>query len=210
MATESPTVTATIDTQQKTIILSERLALYESRTVQILAASGDLWPVGDYTLAVTFHGSAVATAACTNYAGALSCVLNLNTTEMEGVFDAVRGSTIAFDVSLWDDTAHTLWGSARIYIARTNWTEATPAPNVEPEEYYTGATAITNGAATVTVDLSALSLTAAPQVVATVIGPAGAYNIFPTVTDVTATGFVASLSAAVPSSQYVLNWVVFP
>lgn len=151
----------------------------------------------------------MASATCTNAAGALSCTLSLNTTELEALFDAIGRESELLDWTLWDDVAHTAWGRAKIRVYATEWTEATASPTVTYADYYSGQTSVTNGADSVTVDISSLALTAAPYVVASVQGPAGASNIFGTVSNITATSFVVLLSANVPSAGYSVAWVVY-
>lgn len=209
--TASASLTITVDKDAKEITASDRLSQFEQRTVSVVLSNADTWPAGDYTLALTHKGRAQAVCALSWSGGSISGTLNLNTEEIEELFDVLRKpSRITFDLSLWDDTAKTMWGRGRVDVYRAEWTESTASPIPETESYYDGVSAISSGASSVTVDISSYGLTAAPKVVATVQGPSGALNIFATVTAVTATQFVASLSANTDSSDYVLNWVVFP
>ena len=210
MANASAGWTLTVNTDTKAITLSDRLALYESRKVTVSTASGDTWPAGDYTLALTYAGRNMGSVVLTYNSGALSGTLNLNTTELAAVFAILARKRIALDLTLWDDSNHIAWGRGKVDVYYTEFTEATPSATVEVADYYTGSTSITNGADSVTVNLSSLSLTSTPaQIVCTVKAPSGGYNLFATVTASSSTAFTATLSAATEQENYVLNWVIY-
>lgn len=209
--TASAAITITVDKDTKQITVSDVLSQYEQRSVSLVLSNADTWPAGDYTLALTYKGRAQAEATLSWSGGAVTGTLNLNTDELDELFDVLRNpASIAMDVSIWDDVANTMWGKGRVDVYRAQWGTSTTSPIPDTDNYYDGVTAISSGASSVTVDISTYGLTAAPRVVATVQGPAGALNIFATVTAVTASQFVASLSAETDSSSYVLNWVIFP
>lgn len=213
MATASPAVTITVGKDDKSVELSDRLSLYESPAITFALDNGDIWPSGDYTCALTYYGRIMASAACTNNAGVLTCTLVLATTELESVFAIIRDPRrISFDLTLWDQTAKREWARGRVDVWRTEWTEETASATVINEDYHVGVTAITSGQSSVSVDISSLGLTGAPsQVLVTVQGPSGALNIFGTISGTpTASAFTVSLSAAPDQSGYVVNWVVYP
>ncbi len=210
MTTASNTITITVGLASKQIAIPGPFALYESRAVNIVLDNGQTWPSGEYTLALTYDGRAQASAACSWSSGALTATISTGTLTLADLFDILGNPRhVTLDVTLRDEQSLTTWGRGRVDVLNTDYTDATASPQpTPPSDYYEGSTAISSGADTVTVNLSAYALTVAPRVICTVNG--GALNIFATVTSKSATAFTATLSAQADSSSYVLNWVVFP
>lgn len=212
MPTADATINLTIDEDSKAFTLSDRIALYEQRTMNLVTASGNTWPAGSYTVALTYYGQTMALSACTYNSGALSCALNLSTTELERLFSFLRNvKRIQLDLTIWDNTNKTKWATGKIDVFFTEYSTASATPTPTPSTYYNGSTSITNGASSVIVDISAYSLTAAPsQVFPSVKVASGEDNIFVVAHTSTATAITVQLSSPVASGNYVLNWLFFP
>ena len=212
MPAADATVTLTINENTKAFSLSDHVSLYEQLVLNIVTASGNTWPAGSYTIALTYYGRTMALAACTYDNGALSCTLNLATEELEDLFALLRNpKRQQLDLTLWDNTAKKKWatGKADVWFCEYTTASATPVPVIS--NYYSGSTAISSGASSVTVNLSAYSLTAAPsQAFPSVKVPSGQDDVFVVGWTATSTALTVQLSAPVDSSAYVLNWLIFP
>lgn len=213
MPATSSAVTLTVNTDTKIASWSANISLYETRAVTIVASDGDTWPSGTYTLALTYYGRTVALSACSWVAGALTCSLNLNTTELVNIFAALSVGRVTLDLSLWDAGNSMLWARCKTQVYKAEYSTATAAPTPVIAEYYHDTESLDAdvGNATASVDLTSLSLTQAPvQVLVSVATPAGGDNIFATVAAVTATSITVNLSARVPATGYSLHWLIFP
>lgn len=212
MPAADATLTLTVDENSKAFSLSDRIALYEERTCNIVTASGNTWPAGSYTVALTYYGQTMALAACSYSSGALSAALSLATTELEKLFSFLRNpKRLQLDLTIWDNTNKTKWATGKVDVWFTEYTTASATPTPVPNTYYNGTTAITNGASEVTVDISSYSLSAAPaQVFPSVKVPSGSDNIFVVGWTATSSAITVQLSSAAPSGSYVLNWLFFP
>lgn len=213
MPTASPGLTLTVNVDNKQFALSDRIAEGESRTVSIVTSSGDDWPAGSYTLALTYHGTTVALAGCTYNSGALTAALNLATTEIADLFDELQPDQMrqSVDLTLRDASNNILWAIGKCDVWRATYSAGSTSPVVIPSAYHAGSANVTPGASSVTIDISSLSLTAAPaQVLLSVYVPSGEPNVWATGHSETATAITVELSSAPASSGYVIHWLLFP
>lgn len=212
MADATTAVTLTINEDSKAFSLSDRLALYEQITINIVTASGNTWPAGSYTLALTYYGRTMALAACDYSAGALSCAISLATEELEDLFALLRNpKRQQLDLTLWDNSGKKKWATGKVDVWFTEYTTNNVEPVPVTSQFYNGSTSVSSGSSSVSIDISAYSLTAAPsQIFLSVRVPTGQDNLFVVSYSATSTAITVNLNGPTPASGYVVNWLFFP
>ena len=205
-------VTLTINENTKAFSLSDKIALYEQLVINIVTASGNTWPAGSYTLAVTYYGRTMALSACDYDDGALTCSITFATEELEALFSLLRNpKRVQLDLTLWDNSAKKKWATGKVDVWFTEYSTASATPVPVTSTYYNGSTSIAAGATSATVDISTYSLTAAPsQIFVSVKVPSGQDNIFVVSHNATSTAITVQLNGPTSASGCVLNWLFFP
>lgn len=209
MTTLSTAINATASLATKAITITERIGLYEVRSISIVASATSDLPSGNYKLLLTYGGRTVALSALTASGNTLSGTLNLSTTQLEALFAVLPVDRLRVIANVWDATGKVQWARGGTDVWRNEYGEETAAPSAVQNSTEQGVADITNGATSVTVDLSALSITSGASIAGTVLLPSGA-TVGVSVIGVTfsTTSAVFQLSGAVPATGYKLSWMV--
>jgi len=202
----STTITGTIALADKEIALASRIALYEQRTLTLTASDGT-FPTGTYRLQVNFGARVVATAALTAATSTLTGTLNLSTTQMEALFDVLPVNRLACKMLVYDSAGKVLWGRSSVDVWRNEYTTESATPVPARCTFFQGIADITEGASSVTIDLSGESVDAGASIAGVVLVPVGSVNIFIVGTRLSTTAAVFTLSSAV-GAGYKLSWMV--
>jgi hypothetical protein len=199
-------VTGTVGITDKTLTLTQRVALYEQRTITLDGTGGN-FPAGTYKLQLTFGPRTVALAALSVSSGDLTGTLNLSTSQLEAVFDVLPVNRLRCMAVVWDAGGKVLWGRSLVDVYRNEYTDESPTPVTVRNQVLQGVVDITAGATSKTIDLSAYSVSATASVAGTVLIPSGGDNIFVVNVAFTTASVVFGFNGPV-SSGYKLAWMV--
>lgn len=211
MTTAAAMQTIVVNENTKQFTLSDKWCAYESRPFSITLNSGNDWMAGAYTLALSFGARTMAVAGCAVGTTTLTGTLNLNTTELDQVFDWLGCKRIVCDLTLWDNTNRVAWARGRCDVWLSDYTTAGSTPTALADDYYSGTATLTADDTSKSVDLTAYALSAAPsQIFASIQTPVGGDNIWCTVTASNSTSFTCAFSGTIPASGYKMHWLIFP
>ena len=207
MTDVSTTITGTVDLEKQSLTLTNRVALYEVRTIE-LSASGGNFPAGTYKAEIVYGGRTIALSALSVSAGKLTGTLNLNTTQLAALFQVLPVHRVRPVMVVWDDGGKVLWARSSVDVWRNEWSDGDSDPVTVHDSIVRGSADIASGERDVVVVFGAGTVLASASIAASVIVPAGAPNLFVVATQFSTSGATFTLNATPDRAGYKLTWMV--
>jgi hypothetical protein len=200
-------ITGAVGITDKTLTLTQRVALYEQRAINLDGTGGDI-PAGTYKLQITFGARTVALAALSVSSGNLAGTLNLSTSQLEGVFAVLPVNRIRCMAVLWDSAGKVLWGRSPLDIYRNEYTDEAPTPVTVRCQVIQGSVSLQAGATSATVNLSSYNVLLTASVAGSILKPANGDNMFVTSVQFDGAQIVFGFNGPIPATGYKLTWMV--